>query len=57
MKNLVDVSSVDGYLEPFCGACSVLVRMNDKFSCSASDYHPDLIELSLQLIQYFLNNL
>lgn len=45
MKNLVDVSSVNGYLEPFCGACSVLVRMNDNYDCYASDYHPDLIEL------------
>ncbi len=33
------------YLEPFCGALSVLTHMNEDFDCIASDYHPDLIEM------------
>ena len=45
MKELVKPDEVDGYLEPFCGACSVLAIMNELYNCSASDYHPDLIEL------------
>ena len=33
------------YMEPFCGALSVLTYMNEDFECIASDYHPDLIEM------------
>jgi len=45
MKKIVDSADVDGYLEPFCGGLGVLVRMTDTFNCTASDYHPDLIQL------------
>ena len=45
MKSHVDPNDVDGYLEPFCGACSVLTKMNEHYKCTASDYHPDLIQL------------
>ena len=45
MKNNVPPETIDGYLEPFCGAINVLMRMNDSYNCEASDYHPDLIEL------------
>lgn len=49
MKDKISVDQVDGYLEPFCGALSVLIHMNDTFKCSASDYHPDLVELWKQI--------
>ena len=49
MKSRVTTDMVDGYLEPFCGACSVLTKMNDTYYCHASDYHPDLIELWTQV--------
>jgi DNA adenine methylase len=45
MKERVHPDEVDGYLEPFCGALSILTNMNDTYDCFASDYHPDLIEL------------
>ena len=45
MKDNIKPEDVDGYLEPFCGACSVLSIMNQDYDCTASDYHPDLIEL------------
>ena len=45
MKDQVKPDMVDGYLEPFCGACSILTIMNNDYDCTASDYHPDLIEL------------
>ena len=45
MKDNIKPEDVDGYLEPFCGACSVLSIMNQDYDCNASDYHPDLIEL------------
>jgi len=45
MNKYVSVNDVDGYLEPFCGAMSVLMKMNKTYKCIASDYHPDLIEL------------
>ena len=45
MKKLVKKEDVNGYLEPFCGALSVLTHMNEEFDCIASDYHPDLIEM------------
>ena len=45
MKSLVKKEDVNGYLEPFCGALSVLTYMNEEFDCTASDYHPDLIEM------------
>ena len=31
------------YLEPFCGAISIIINMTDTYECYASDYHPDLI--------------
>ena len=45
MKDHIKPQDVVGYLEPFCGACSVLTIMNEDYDCTASDYHPDLIEL------------
>ena len=33
MKDKISVDQVDGYLEPFCGALSVLIHMNDTFKC------------------------
>lgn len=40
----------NGYLEPFCGALSVLTRMAPHFDkCEASDVHEDLIELWKQV--------
>ena len=45
MKEYVTPDDVDGYLEPFCGACSILSIMNQDYNCTASDYHPDLIRL------------
>ena len=53
MKNYVSKDKVDGYLEPFCGALNVLVKMNE-YKCIGSDYHPDLIELWKDL-QKFVN--
>lgn len=45
MKQHVDSDDVSGYLEPFCGALSVLEKMTDTYECIASDYHPDLIQM------------
>ena len=45
MKELVPNNTVKGYLEPFCGALSVLIHMTDEYDCYASDIHPDLILL------------
>ena len=45
MKSLVPPDKVDLYIEPFCGALNILKLMNDDYQCSASDYHPDLIQL------------
>ena len=45
MKRLVPPDKVSGYVEPFCGALNVLMEMNGDYKCSASDYHPDLIQL------------
>lgn len=45
IKSSVDPDDVKGYLEPFCGALSVLEKMTDTYECTASDYHPDLIAL------------
>jgi DNA adenine methylase len=45
MKSKVPPDKVDGYLEPFCGALNVLMKMNDEYQCEASDYHPDLIQM------------
>ena len=45
MKELVPPSMVNGYLEPFCGALGVFIHMTDEYKCSASDIHPDLIQL------------
>jgi len=45
MKELVPPDKVTGYVEPFCGAINVLLHMNEDYQCSASDYHPDLIQL------------
>jgi DNA adenine methylase len=45
MKSLVKPEEVDSYIEPFCGALSVLKHMNTEYKCFASDYHPDLIQL------------
>lgn len=45
MKSLVSPEEVDCYIEPFCGALSVLKHMNTDYVCLASDYHPDLIQL------------
>ena len=45
MKDLIKSEDVDGYLEPFCGAGSILTIMNKEYECTASDYHPDLIAL------------
>ena len=45
MKEYIKPEDIDGYLEPFCGACSILAIMNQEYDCTASDYHPDLIEL------------
>lgn len=45
MKEIVKSEDIDGYLEPFCGALNVLIKMNEDFDCVASDYHPDLIQL------------
>jgi len=45
MKSLVPPDKVDLYIEPFCGALNVLKLMNNDYQCSASDYHPDLIQL------------
>ena len=49
MKSLVPPDEVDGYLEPFCGALNVLMKMNDIYDCEASDYHPDLIQMWLEV--------
>ena len=43
-QSVVDKDATD-YLEPFCGALSVLTHMNENYNCVASDYHPDLIQL------------
>ena len=45
MKSIVSSEEVDCYIEPFCGALSVLKHMNTDYKCLASDYHPDLIQL------------
>ena len=46
MHSYVTPDMVDGYLEPFCGALSVLQKMNQyDYKCIATDYHPDLIQL------------
>ena len=45
MKKTVPTDEVDGYLEPFCGALNVLIKMNENYNCEASDYHPDLIQM------------
>lgn len=46
MKSMVSPEEVDSYIEPFCGALSVLKHMNNDYQhCFASDYHPDLIQL------------
>ncbi len=46
IQQYVNPSMVDGYLEPFCGALSVLQKINQLgYDCIASDYHPDLIQL------------
>ena len=45
MNSYVNPDDVDGYLEPFCGAMSILTKMNEMYTCKASDYHPDLIQL------------
>ena len=44
MKSYIKPDMIDGYLEPFCGALNVLLKMND-YKCIASDYHPDLIQM------------
>lgn len=48
MKSYIKPDMIDGYLEPFCGALNVLLKMND-YKCIASDYHPDLIQLWIDL--------
>ncbi len=45
MKQYVKPEEVTGYVEPFCGALSVLMHMNNEYTCNASDNHPDLIQL------------
>ena len=45
IKELFPGDSVEGYMEPFCGALGVLVHMTDDYKCYASDVHPDLIKL------------
>jgi len=49
MKTLVKSEDVDGYLEPFCGALNVLMKMIEDYDCIASDYHPDLIQLWIDI--------
>jgi|TARA_B110000902_G_scaffold253311_1_gene315812 DNA adenine methylase len=55
MKRLVPPDKVTGYVEPFCGALSVLMEMNPDYKCSASDYHPDLIQLWLDVQNHTFN--
>tara|TARA_B100001123_G_C14975343_1_gene893344 strand:+ start:74 stop:847 length:774 start_codon:yes stop_codon:yes gene_type:complete len=45
----IDSKSVNGYLEPFCGALGVMKHMTKDYKCSASDTHCDLIELWQQV--------
>lgn len=45
MKESTINLDIEGYLEPFCGSLGVLIHMTDTFDCTASDYHPDLIEM------------
>ncbi len=45
IKESVSDKKITEYLEPFCGALSVLTHMNEDYNCVASDYHPDLIQL------------
>jgi DNA adenine methylase len=45
MRDLVPPDKVVGYVEPFCGALNVLIQMNHEYTCHASDYHPDLIQM------------
>ena len=45
MKSIISSEDVKYYFEPFCGALSVMEKMNDTYRCIASDYHPDLIQL------------
>ncbi len=43
--------SLEAYLEPFCGSLGVLKNMTDNNSVSilANDYHPDLIQMWLEV--------
>ena len=43
--------SLEAYLEPFCGSLGVLKNMTDNNSVSilANDYHPDLIQMWLEI--------
>lgn len=49
MKSSVSSDKVDGYLEPFCGALNILIKMNEEYDCEASDYHPDLIQMWIEV--------
>jgi len=45
IKDIIDPTMVDGYLEPFCGSLAITVRMIDYKKVLASDIHSDLIKL------------